>query len=142
MSDITKNFNQSSAEEIIEENDIFKQARINRIAVMILAGYSQMEISREAKLSDTTIRAIQKDKDFQKVIQLASAKIFDSAIARLCLNSAKAADKVISILEDPDSSSRIQLQAAKIILEVAEKSKSAALEQRLEALESLVNTNA
>ena len=144
MSDSIKNSNQSSAIEIIEEFELdnIPKIRANKIAAMLLAGYSNQEISEKLGLSIQIIRDTQKDKNFQRTLQLASAKIFDSAIARLCLNSAKAVDVIVEILDNPDSSDRIKLQAAKIILDVAEKSKTAQLEQRLEALESLVSSNA
>lgn len=133
MSDIIENFS--------EETNIFQQLRINKVAVMALAGYSQIEIAKELKLSDVTVRELMKNENFRRTLQLASARIFDSAIAKLCLNSVKAVDTVVNTLDSPYASDRLKLAAAKIILDVAGQAKTAQLEARLEQLESLVHND-
>ncbi|WP_104902539.1 hypothetical protein [Nostoc sp. 'Peltigera membranacea cyanobiont' N6] len=125
--------------EETQETSVYKQIKINQICCMAISGLSQTQIAKETGLSRETIRLIQKDESYQRTLQLASSKVFDTVIARLSLASSKAAQFLIDVLDDPESSDRIKLQAAKIILDLSAQAKNAQLEARLEALEAALS---
>jgi hypothetical protein len=122
-----------------EETNTYKQIRILGIAVMALSGYTLSEIVKESGFCINTIKAIQRSEDYKNILSVAREKILDTLLAKICLNSNKAIDAVIAILDSEDSSDRNKLAAAKIILDMAWRAKEQALEQRLEQLESLVS---
>lgn len=129
----------------ILENDYglsaIEDIRKHRVAAMLLSGYSNQEIAELTKLSIRQVTEWQRDKAFKNVLRIASEKVFNVSMVKLCLNAEKAVDAVVAILDNPDASDRNKLQAASLILDTAAKVKQNNLENRLEALEAVVNDN-
>ncbi len=108
---------------------------------LLAAGYNKQEVASLTEINTRTLARWEKEPNFKKMLKDAVAKTYDAAIAELVAGSREAARKLKDIINDPDVASRIKVTAIQVLLNNAAKAKEDILEQRLEAIEVLLDAD-
>ena len=127
--------------ENIDIDDVDLTANKNRALCLLAAGYQKKEVVKELGIGEVTLRNWTKEPQFKKKLREAVAASYDAAIAELCSGSREAAQELKRIISDPDVSARVKISAISTLLTNAEKAKTSLLEDRLEALENMINSS-
>jgi uncharacterized heparinase superfamily protein len=107
----------------------------------IAAGRSNAEVAKKYGVTVKSIENWRKLPRFKELLREALSQCFDAAVAELVLQSQNAARQLNSIIEDPDTPSRVRVSAIVAMLTFASKAKDAHLETRLENIEKLLEND-
>ncbi len=113
----------------------------NQALCLLAAGYDKHEV---ASISGVTIRTLdrwRKNPYFDKLLKQAIRKTYDAAIAELVSGSREAARTLKSIISDPNVPSRVKVTGIQVLLNNAARVKDDLLEERLEAVEALLDAD-
>ena len=113
----------------------------NQALCLLVAGYTQEEVASLTKIGLRTLSTWKREPNFKKMLKEAVAKTYDAAIAELVAGSRQAARKLKDIINDPDVPSRVKVTAIQVLLNNAAKAKDDLLEERLEAVEALLDAD-
>jgi len=106
-----------------------------------MAGYERKEV---ASLTNVPLRTLDRWKsspNFSKLLKEGVRKTYDAAIAELVSGAVEAAQTLKSIISDSDVPSRVKVTAIQVLLNNASKAKDDLLEERLEAVEALLDAD-
>lgn len=113
----------------------------NQALCLLAAGYNKQEVASLTEINTRTLTRWEKEPNFKKMLKEAVAKIYDAAIAELVSGSREAARQLKNIIHDPDVPSRVKVTAIQVLLNNAAKAKDDLLEERLEAVEALLDAD-
>lgn len=113
----------------------------NQALCLLAAGYNKQEVASLTEINTRTLTRWEKEPTFKKMLKEAVAKTYDAAIAELVSGSREAARKLKNIIHDPDVPSRVKVTAIQVLLNNAAKAKEDLLEERLEAVEALLDAD-
>jgi transcriptional regulator with XRE-family HTH domain len=112
-----------------------------KAVAMLAAGCGRDEIAKELKVSLPTVNKWAEREDFKVTLRDALSRIFDAAISELMLSTQDAIKELNKLALDPDTPARTRVSAINTILTFTFKAKELQLEERIEALEKMVNNN-
>lgn len=115
---------------MVELND----QHLKAIELMIDGDKNYKQIAAELKIEYQTLRKWRTQPEFIKELAARRRESMSEAQAKLMAKANHAADKLIAMMDDKDAT-RIQFQAAKVILEMGLASGFIEFEERLQALE-------
>lgn len=113
----------------------------NQALCLLAAGYNKQEVASLTEINTRTLARWEKEPNFKKMLKNAVAKTYDAAIAELVAGSREAARKLKNIIDDPDVPSRVKVTAIQVLLNNAAKAKDDLIEERLEAVETLLDVD-
>lgn len=106
---------------------------------LLLSGYTTNETAERTGVDKQTIIRWKRREDFQEMMSIAAARVFESAIAELVSTSRDAALELKRIVLSPSTPIKTKLQAISILLDNASRSKTWAMEKRLERVENMLS---
>ena len=104
--------------------------------VALAAGANREDAAAVAGISRSTLFEWLRDDEFRGRVQLERRRLVDRALGRLTDGSARAADVLLSVAEDPDAPASARVAAAKSVLEIGTRLREEAeLTSRLDEIE-------
>ena len=113
----------------------------NQALCLLAAGYDKHEVASISGVTTRTLDRWRNRPDFDKLLKQAIRKTYDACIAELVSGSCEAARTLKSIISDSDVPSRVKVTAIQVLLTNAAKIKDDLLEERLEAVEALLDAD-
>ncbi|MBW4450644.1 MAG: hypothetical protein KME38_28400 [Spirirestis rafaelensis WJT71-NPBG6] len=113
----------------------------NQALCLLAAGYDKHEVANISGITIRTLDRWRKNPKFDKLLKQAIRKTYDACIAELVSGSRDAARTLKSIISDSDVPSRVKVTAIQVLLTNASKVKDDLLEERLEAVEALLDAD-
>lgn len=108
---------------------------------MLAAGYSNQEVASKTSVTTRTIVRWKSEPEFQKLLKEASMRMFDAAIAELCLGSVEAAKQLREIINDENVPARVKISAIQCLLGTASRVRDWHNQERLERIEAALDAN-
>ena len=113
----------------------------NQALCLLAAGYDKHEVASVSGITIRTLDRWRKNPEFDKLLKQAIRKTYDAAIAELVSGSREAARTLKSIISDPNVPSRVKVTGIQVLLNNAARVKDDLLEERLEAVEALLDAD-
>jgi hypothetical protein len=108
----------------------------------LAAGSSNQQAASAAGVALRTVEGWKANPQFKKMLRTAVNQMLDAALAELVAGSGDAARELKSIINDPETPSRIKIRAIEVLFENCVKVKSWYLEDRLNTVEVVLNNGA
>ncbi len=106
--------------------------------LLLAAGKKNKDIAEQLGISMKTVERWRKDPHISEMIKNASREACEAGISKFASLFNSAAEKIEQIMNDPKAPQRLQLEAAKMIINYALESRRSQLEE-LKAIEILVS---
>ena len=113
----------------------------NQALCLLAAGYDKHEVASVSGITIRTLDRWRKNPEFDKLLKQAIRKTYDAAIAELVSGSREAARTLKSIISDPNVPSRVKVTGIQVLLNNAARVKDDLLEERLEAVEAILDAD-